>query len=304
MNELYAADPSVCGHFSELKMLLGSFGPYAGRYLANYPTDWGAQVESKLEILGEIEAARVKLLLRRARENLTLVTRANLAWSDDQAWLENASPLLKGNNAIFQGLITSKAIPPAIHDLHELDLPPTADERVLGTAQEYARIAKIILLLSPELAFIDPYLNPLKRSCASVLTSLLELVAKGKCQKVTMWARASEVIGNSNPETIKRDLQEVLQRLFYQAGFRQGREIELILVEDESRQTKMHGRYLVSIKGGVRLDQGFQQLPIGRKVDVGPVGKLIHNELLDNFFDMKHDMNIKLRLIHSARTVG
>jgi hypothetical protein len=71
----------------------------------------------------------------------------------------------------------------------------------------------------------------------------------------------------------------------------------MILVEDESKQTKMHGRYVLSIKGGVRLDQGFQQLPAGRQVDVGPIGKVIHNQLLDIFFDGKHDMRVAERIV-------
>jgi len=58
----------------------------------------------------------------------------------------------------------------------------------------------------------------------------------------------------------------------------------------------MHGRYLLSIKGGVRLDQGFQNLPAGRQVDVGPIGKPIHNQLLDIFFDGKHDMRVVDRM--------
>ncbi|MCW2311308.1 hypothetical protein M2244_001036 [Rhodoferax antarcticus] len=62
----------------------------------------------------------------------------------------------------------------------------------------------------------------------------------------------------------------------------------------------MHGRYLLSIKGGIRLDQGFQQLPTGRKVEVGPIGKIVHDGLLEIFFDYKHDMNVKVRLNQSA----
>jgi len=76
MNELYAADPAVCDRASDLKLLLASFGPYARRYLANYPTDWAAQVEKRFSGAGEVEAARVQTLLRRAKENLTLVTRS------------------------------------------------------------------------------------------------------------------------------------------------------------------------------------------------------------------------------------
>ena len=70
----------------------------------------------------------------------------------------------------------------------------------------------------------------------------------------------------------------------------------MILVEDESSESKIHGRYLLSIKGGIRLDQGFQQLPASRRVDVGPVGRAIHGDLLDLFFDGKHDMKVVHRL--------
>lgn len=297
MNELYAADPAVCGHASELKLLLDSFGPYAGRYLANYPADWAAQVEKKFENLGEIEAARIKVILRRAKEGISMVTRANLSWDKEQEWLENAKPLLNVTPTVFDGLIATQAAPPSIQHLHELDLPPTADERIAGTASEYARISKIFLIHSPELALIDPYLNPLKRSYATVLKEIFDISAKGKCQKIILWARASEVLVSGTAKAIKSDLEDALRRLAQQANFRPGREIEMILVEDESRQSKMHGRYLLSIKGGIRLDQGFQQLPDGRHVDVGPIGKRIHNALLDIYFDSKHDMRVVERLV-------
>lgn len=306
MNELYAADPAVCGRASELKLLLASFGPYTGRYLANYPLDWAAQVEHQLDTLGDIEAAKIKNLLRRAKETLTLVTRSNLPWCTEQGWLTNAIPLLCNHPTVFDGLIVSPTANTsqtngrpqarAIHPLDALDLPPTAEERIAGVAAEYARISKILLLLSPETALIDPYLNPLKRPCAAVMTSLFELVAKGKCQKISLWTRASEVFGTGNSAAIKADLQDALRRLAITANFKPGREVEMFLVEDESSQSKIHGRYLLSIKGGIRLDQGFQQLPVGRKVDVGPVGRAVHSDLLDLFFDGKHDMKVVHRL--------
>ena len=70
----------------------------------------------------------------------------------------------------------------------------------------------------------------------------------------------------------------------------------MILIDDESRQTKMHGRYLLSIKGGIRFDQGFQKLPEGRHVDVGSIGKNTHDALLDIYCDSKHDMQVVERL--------
>lgn len=297
MNELFAADPAICSRASELKLLLSSFGPYAGRYLANYPENWTTRVESQFENLGEVEAAKVQVLLRRAKDNLMLVTRSNLLWNSEQEWLVNAAPLLNAVPRVLDGLVAKQAAPPAIHQLDSLDLPPTAEERVAGNANEYARIAKILLLLSPEVAFVDPYLNPLKKAYSSVLKALFDHVAKGKCKKIYLWVRASVLLSSGNPSVIKADLEDALNRLARQAGLKPGQAIEMILVDDESQKTKMHGRYLLSIKGGIRLDQGFQELPQGRHVDVGPIGKTIHNDLLDIYFDGKHDMQVVERFI-------
>jgi len=290
MNEIYAADPSVCRHVSELKLLLASFGPYTGRYLANYPTDWISLVEKNFDNFGEIEVARVKTILRRAKENMTIVTRTNLAWDPAQTWLENAKPLLNTVPVLFDGLIAQQALPPSIHHLHDLDFPPTSEERIPGIASEYARVSKVLMLLSPELVLVDPYLNPAKRSYAPVLEVIFSIAAKGKCRKISLWARASELFKSCEQSSIKSELKDSIYQLALNSGFNSSREIEMILVEDEKSQAKMHGRYLLSIKGGIRFDQGFQKLPEGRRVDVGPIGKEIHNKLLDIYFDGKHDM--------------
>ena len=294
MNELYAADPNCCVRASDLKLLLNSFGPYTGRYLANYPSDWVQRIEIQSNALGDVEVARIKTLLRRAKDSLKIVTRSNLAWTDSVPWLDNATQHM---NTAFDALITRESRPPSIFDLDELDLPPTAEERVLGEASEYVRVIKILALLSPEILLIDPYLNPLKRVYSQTLPSLFKQIAKGKSEKVILWSRASEVYGSSNQASVDRDLYESIKRLVTSSGFKPGIEVEMILVEDETSKSKMHGRHLLSIKGGVRLDQGFQQLPKGRKVDVGPVGQAIHNELMDIYFDGQHDMTVKARIM-------
>ena len=81
MNELYAADPSACKHSSDLQLLLRSFGPFTGRYLANYPSDWTSKVRSALAATGEVEEKRIKLLLQRARDDSTLIERLPFAWN-------------------------------------------------------------------------------------------------------------------------------------------------------------------------------------------------------------------------------
>jgi len=296
MNELFAADPSTCKHISDLNLLLSAFGPYTGRYLANYPSDWMKRIELQYENVGPIEIEKAKALLRRAKDGLKFVTRKNLAWSIEKEWIENIKTVLASKPTLFSGVIANENISTNIKQLEDHDLSPTSEENIKGTNIEYGRVCEILMLLSPELIFIDPYLNPLRRQYKSVLSSLFSIAARGQCERIVIWSRASEVCRVGSPSVILRDIKESLQGLMQEAGFRSGREIEMILVEDESSKNKMHGRYFLTIKGGIRLDQGFQQLPGERRVDVSPVGRSTHSNLLDIYLDGQHDMREAHRL--------
>ncbi len=303
MNELYAADPLACNTASDLALLLKSFGPYAGRYLATYPSNWISQIESQFDTAGEIENARVKTLLRRAKESMTLVAPI-LPWHEEKEWIVNASAFLaqtETRSVFFNALIAAEAKPPSVHLLHELDLPPTADELIFATVREYARITKMLLLYSSEIALIDPYLDPRSRNYAPVLKALLESAPKGKCKRILLWARESALIKTNSPAIERNDIESALRELARHANLKHGSSVEMFLVADERQQTKMHGRYLLSIKGGIRLDQGFQKLPEGRRVDVGPIGKTTHDEQLGIYFEDKHDMQI---VHHIAFDIG
>ena len=68
MNEFFAAEPTCFRDSSELRLLLVRFGPYTGRYLAEYPAEWSSFLTGRFEDLCSVEAERVKTCLRRARE--------------------------------------------------------------------------------------------------------------------------------------------------------------------------------------------------------------------------------------------
>lgn len=80
--------------------------------------------------------------------------------------------------------------------------------------------------------------------------------------------------------------------------------LELLIVKDDASTMKMHGRYLLSVKGGVRIDQGFQVLPKGRQVEVGPVGPKIHEDLLQIYVERKNDMKVLKQIIVGGRLIN
>lgn len=293
MNENFASEPDCCENMHEFRHLLERFGPFAGRYLIAYPKDWFKEVEAHIDSWGELDQIRAKTLLRRARENAAILTKPNLLWDESKCWLDNAA------ERNFDGVIISRRNDGLrvenAHTCDELEWPPTAEERILATPEEYVRVSRFLLLISNELFFIDPYLNPCKQSISAVIEKMLQVIAKGKCQRLVFWTRTSNIIDSRNGISLD-DVENQLRKIIREIKFRHDFKLEFLLVDDDRSRERMHGRYLLSIKGGLRLDQGFQQLPKGRKVEVGPVGRATHEELMRVYLDGEHDIQIDHRI--------
>jgi hypothetical protein len=291
MNEFFAADPLSCENSGDLRYLISHFGPNAGRYLAAYPESWADEIRTRCEALGPIEAERVKLLLRRARERTALLRKATLPWDERRDWLGNYRSVLRQRPGEF----ASAVVPRSVQDrdvitIDDLELSPTADESIEAIAKEYVRVSKTLLLLSPELVFVDPYLNPCNSDRQDVLVEMFRLAGRGKCRRITCWARDSEIVGDR-----RRSWDEVraaIEKILTAAEWPEDREFRYLLVDDATCRSKMHPRYLISIKGGIRYDQGFQRLPKGRRNDVSPLGSALHDEVLRTYQEGEHDMEI------------
>lgn len=295
MNELFAADPGVFLHPSDLRFTLEKFGPETGRYLGEYPIDWVSRVERSLPVVTPVEQARVSTFLRRAIERLKLIPNRSFPFDPKRSWEDNALELLKPPLPRFDSVIIGhEGRQSAAFTLDSLELPPTAEEKIEGVPQEFVRVCKTISLFSPEIVMVDPYANPCKHNVASVLKPLLQQIARGRCERVLICARYDAVIGARL--STQNELYDSLRKLRSDAQLPLACSLEFVLFEDSQSASRMHARYLFSIKGGVRLDQGFQKLPPGRKVDVGPISPVLLDELMALYVEGRHDMQEVLRL--------
>ncbi|MBL0354002.1 MAG: hypothetical protein IPP03_15605 [Dechloromonas sp.] len=295
MNELFAADPGAFLHPSDLRFALEKFGPEAGRYLGEYPSDWVLRVEQSVPAVSPVEQARISTCLRRAIERLKLIPNRSFPFDLRRSWEDNAFELLKPPNPCFDAVIIGhEGGHSAALTLDSLDLPPTAEEKIEGIPREFVRVCKTIALFSPEIVMVDPYVNPCKQNAVSVLRPLLQQIARGRCERVLICARYDSVIGTR--QSTEEELREALRKLRADAQLPLACSLEYALFEDSQSASRMHARYLFSIKGGVRLDQGFQKLPSGRKVDVGPISPVLLHELIDIYVEGRHDMQEVLRL--------
>ena len=176
--------------------------------------------------------------------------------------------------------------------LEDLRLPPTSDELITTDPDEFVRVCRTLLVISPELVLVDPYLDICNTYISAIVESLLAVTAKGKATQLRIWARTKAVINHDKGVTVGA-IRGALDRIVTAAPLPKGFLVSLRLVDDARSLDRMHARYLMSIKGGVRFDQGFQKLPKGRRVDVGPIGVKTHQELLDLYFNGKNDLRIE-----------
>jgi hypothetical protein len=300
MNDFFAADPSSCDNSSELRFLLGHFGPQAGRYLAAYPTTWAKDVVEHCEGLGTVEGERVKLLLRRAREKAALLGNKALLWDERSDWIGNFLNLARQRPGEFaQAIVPRLASAVGMATIDDLDLSPTADESIQAVSSEYVRVSRTLLVLGPELVFVDPYLNPCKSDRRGLLVAMFGVAAQGKCRRITCWARHSDIVGERRHSW--EEVQAGLSTILSEARWPADREFRYVLVDDATAKTKMHPRYMFSIKGGIRYDQGFQCLSKGRRNDVSPLGRSLHEEVLRIYHEGEHDMRIE-KVFESPRS--
>lgn len=291
MNEFFAADPAACLSSSDLRFLLSHFGPHAGRYLADYPATWASDIALRCEAMGPVEGERAKVLIRRAYEKAALLRKASIPWKEGDGWLENFRRVLKERPGEFErGIVAGESDGSDVVSMNDLELSPTADESIEAVAGEYVRVSRTLLLLSPELTFVDPYLNPCKNDRQDVISAMLRSAAKGKCRRVTCWARGSEIV--SEKRHTWEEVRAALERVLSSACWPSDREFRYLLVDDATCRSKMHPRYLFSIKGGIRFDQGFQRLPKGRRNDVSPLGAQVLEDVLATYRDGGNDMEV------------
>lgn len=287
MNELYAIEPTVFKTANELRSYLRSFGPMTGRYIEKCPKAWIFDVIKQFENFGELEQKRVRSCLERALECSAIVDiKKRDWWNSHKSWKDNASMARDQKTLGYEYIVQNNE---EVSDGSD-DLSPTSEERIAAIPSEYRRVCEIFSRISSELYFIDPYLKIDVKSVKEVVTALLEELYLGKTKEITFITRGSEIFKDRDQETIIKVFKGIILDIAKKVNLKKGTRIKFLFVDDS--EERMHGRYLLSNKGGIRLDQGFQSLSHPRKVDVGPVGKKNYEDLYSTYVDNNNNFKI------------
>ena len=290
MNDWLTSDPNCFRSAIELKFFLEQFGPLTGRYHLTLPHTWRQEILNHYAKTGDLEKKRAEIVLQRAAERAALYSREVESWKNEESWAANIARYDDVHPTLLKAAVVPDLPEPTISSrkfvsLHDLNLPPTEEESILATPKEYLRVSQLLLRTRPELVFIDPYMNPLDDRVFDVLNILFQEIAGGKCKKITLYARQRVIEeAGGTCEKIERKLRTIKT----QTGLTSS--ITYILVDDRRSRDRLHGRYLLSLKGGIRFEQGFQRLSRGRKVEIAPIGQAVLDGLIEKYIEGKNDL--------------
>lgn len=263
MNERYAVDPAAPADARELKLLLDQFGLQTGRFLARYPQDWPAQLLAQVGKVSEMDRQRVLDLLQRRKASLMPVVAPFVLGS---SWANNAAIAIESHRA-FAGVIGQKpngfGWPTTEQVLYEDGggLHQAQGAHVPMKAASYQDCARPLFNASAEVTLIDSYFtlrNKGGRQCHRrwpvMQTILKEAEASGTCQTLRLVLERAQIEATEGTEDqLEQDLEAAIAEA----------RVERVGVEYEVRDSVGHGRYLISIHGGLQFDQGFEESQTG-----------------------------------------
>lgn len=291
MNELYSISPDACDTGRELAYILRSFGPSSGRYVIGLPQRdiWLRSVIDSHSDLRDIEKTRLSRALDKARREGAVINHGYFLWDQAQSWVQNVQKSW-GEKANQRNIYLSDAdfealekyndkIPLYFSRVADFDSAPSGSLSADCDAETYWKLMEVLCSISTELHFVDPYFDPLRRDRRPVFERILqEIGSKPQIKRVVFWIRHAEVAKGLNHfgDRINKDaLRSALRN-----GLPKDKKhatVSLRFVQDESSKDKFHARYLVTNKGGVIFDQGFQVLP-GRRCLVAAMSSAMKDE--------------------------
>lgn len=292
MNELYSIAPNACETGAEMGHVLQAFGPQAGRYVIGLPqrNSWCMHVLENHVGLRDIERQRLSRALDLARSRGAVIDSGPFTWRQERPWIENVERLWGSKNnhkKIYLSDQDFDAIEKAtsegnIYFARVADAGAAASNHLNATCdpENYWALMEILCSISSELHFMDPYFDPLRKDRQPIFEKILkELSVRSHVKRIVFWARHAEVAKgpNHSGNTVNKDALLSIIRSCFRGNSRHAK-VSLNFVEDEASAEKMHARFLVTNRGGIMFEQGFQVLTSGKRAHVYAMGTSVKDE--------------------------
>lgn len=241
-------------------------------------------VYEHLDSLPEVERTRAKCYMEKLdKESLFQVgcSYEKLDENESKSWIANAVKQL--NEGVFNAVIFEEGRTPSIEDVWNDDslLVRSRDIKIPANAAAYSEVACRLIQGSNEIVLVDPYFTLTRKKNSNVLAAFIKIAqASNRCESIKIISLNDPHRGHK--ETMMSDayLQKESKKILADIGTK---DVNILwkLVSDDGAKIRfadkdtnfpMHPRYLVSLRGGLRFDKGFEEFD-SQVVDISTLDK-------------------------------
>lgn len=286
MIAVFGIEPEVMAHWPQFQSLYEDFSVEQRRLIARYPKKWKALVcerARELVKLGHNKEIQVQRMVERLACDASRFKFCKEPCADygpDRDWLTNAVEHLPAFDAIVTahaGSAEPRAL--AADELlkHE---PPYHREREMVIARTAAAIVGTVERLLPnakEIVLVEPHFNPAEPRFLRPLVRLIETVqARGAApQRIELHC--------VKPDHFRPEIQERNYRNAVLADLPSGWMLDVCFWAENTPEDAQHPRFILTDLGGVRIDWGLDEGPVGSTTIASGVSATLFAELFARY---------------------
>lgn len=271
----YALEPAALSSWEATRYFLDAFGPWKGRFLAEYPKHWVRLLLSGLACK-EMEKKRITARLELAKKNRVFYRRSGTAYDGTQTWIENAQQ--EHARQAFRAII---ACAPSVADyvleassLDESHARWQVDSGRLLSREPavFVQALELLLTASSQFVIIDPYFRADQPDKTRPLTAFCTLIS-GKINEVQV--HFADALGYALcMQHAERALPSCVPT---------GMKVSLHSWKERAGGPRLHNRYLLTDVGGVQFGDSIEHGDRGQQDRVSILEEVSRARLWDEF---------------------
>jgi hypothetical protein len=266
----YAVDPDVFTTYDRFRFIDSNFGVSMGRAISEFPKKWKKLVwEVCKHNLRDMEIKRATERFSKFKQKLT--RRRGVPYDSQHPWHTNAQQ--EHQRKPFHAILGCSNS--GCSEVLDIGLVDETDElwcvrREMPMPRSAAALAQAVgplIRMSKELVIVDPHFNPTENRWKDVLSALLDCTteAESDCQRIELHVTDTKSNGESKWELnwfvdeCQRQLPHVLPS---------GRMLRVIVWRQKEGGERLHARYVITERGGIRVEGGLDSGPEGQTSDI------------------------------------
>ena len=263
----YAVEPQAIGSsWQTFRYVIEKFGFDKGRLVCQFPKHWFSDVYQAANSLQPVQKKRVEVALNQAKKNK--VVRCNRPYDSSLGtWLKNA--LVEHRREPFHAIIAAEnpSRDEAVLCADELDeghalMAVPHECAVPRDVQSLVAALYEMLCFGSRIVFVDPFFDLYNARQQRVIFKCLDIVKQMNSGAICEIHYRDREKGHTNVE-LERDAGGLFKDIIPE-----GMVLNVFCWREKDQGEDFHARYLLTDKGGIRVDAGFEPVGAHQQTDM------------------------------------